>query len=177
MEFFVGSAIAVTGILVTIYYARKAHQERPKTMKQNQDKSPGSIQISGDSNRANVTYQSSDSIPDIKLIIYGNGYGFLNTAILNHSEKTLIAEEISIMGVRTPLNQEFRKQKPIPDPAFPEKIFTTKVKSIPVVLTYRTISGEERYGLYITGTQEPREGDGRYNVVFKQPATIRRLKK
>ena len=56
----------------------------------------------------------------------------------------------------------------------PEGIFDEEAECVTVIVEYQTLDGQ-RYELTQVGSQQYRQGDGRFNVVFPNPATIKAL--
>lgn len=91
--------------------------------------------------------------------------------LVNNSGQSLVAEEIKVNDISTPLNQQFNKLFPIPTVNIPDGIFDNKLDEVIVTVSYRTLDGKS-YELSQKGTQQHRNGDGRYNVIFNTPASI-----
>jgi hypothetical protein len=98
-----------------------------------------------------------------------NGFGGF---IKNLSQVPLIASYIEIAGVRTDLELTFTKLCPLEHPNYPEDVLLKPFESIPIVVRYRTLTGET-YELVQQGSQQFRVGDNKYNVLLPGPPTIR----
>lgn len=113
--------------------------------------------------------------PEISLAIraQANANRF-EVQIANNSSQALVAENIQINGVDTPLNQQFNKLFPVEQVNIPEGIFDNQLDSVSLIVRYRTLEGKQ-YELEQVGEQELRNGDGRYNIVFPSPSSIRAI--
>ena len=119
-------------------------------------------------------YQSPPP-PEIGLIINARASDSrFDVQLVNNSNQALVAESIWINDTGTQLNQQFTKLFPIEHVNSPEGIFDHELDNIIVVVRYRTLDGRH-FELEQQGTQEHRVGDGRYNVIFPSPVTIRTL--
>jgi hypothetical protein len=116
---------------------------------------------------------ASEPIPEIALMInaQANNNRF-DVQLLNQSSQALVAENISINGVDTPLDQQFNKQFPIPQVNIPDGVFDSEQGDVSVVVRYRAMDGKQ-YELTQPGKQVFRAGDERYNVEFPSPSSLK----
>jgi hypothetical protein len=94
--------------------------------------------------------------------------------IENKSRQALVAENIRINGIDTPLDKQFNKLFPIEQVNIPDGIFDDELGDITVTVRYRTQDGKQ-FELTLVGKQEHRAGDGRYNIIFPSPTSIRKI--
>ena len=122
--------------------------------------------------RSDRAYPSAP-LPEVALMIKAQANtSRFEVQLVNNSGQALIAENIRVNDVNTRLNQQFNKSFPIEQVKIPEDIFDSELGAVTVIVRYRTLDGK-LYNLTQVGKQEHREGDGRYNVIFPLPASIK----
>jgi hypothetical protein len=118
---------------------------------------------------------ASEPVPEIGLMInaQANNNRF-DVRLLNNSGQALVAENIKINDIETPLSQQFNKQFPLPQVNIPDGIFDVEQGDVTVTVRYRTFD-DKHYELTQLGKQVFRVGDSRYNVEFPAPTSIKSL--
>ena len=115
---------------------------------------------------------AQEPIPEISLMVnaQANNNRF-DVTFTSKAGKNLVAEKLIINGVKTELNQQFTKMYTVEHVNIPEGIFDKEQGAVVLLAQYRTLDGQQ-YKLTMTGKQEFRTGDKRYNVVFPLPSKI-----
>lgn len=176
--------LAAIGIIVAIAIAFVAYRpgetskkiDKSKAKNSPHIKAGGNISAGGDivvgskTSHTTAEIHTPRSVPEIHVQLSGNGAVFKGH-IEKQTPETLVLESVKLNGTSTPYNRQFTKLTFLEDIKYPTSIFTTKLNKIILKVLYRTLNGQVFE--YIQKGEQTLRADGKYNIGFGGPPTIR----